>query len=310
MKKKILVAGATGNLGSKIVTALVKENADVRAIVRHGSDISTLSSMIADQDIAAPNVEVVTVDYQDKKQLREACSDISCVVSALSGLADVVIDQQKLLLDAAVETGVARFIPSDYSLDFTKLVPGTNRNLDLRRVFHEYLDKAPLRPTTIFNGAFMDLLSGQMPMIVKTFHQVLYWGSPDVKFDLTHTDDVAMYTAKVALDNDAPRYLHIAGASVSANDIRKIMTEVTGDRYKLFNAGSIARINKLIKVGKFFTGRSHDLYPAWQGMQYMRDMMEGKASRSVHDNDRYDDMVWTSIESFLIKNFTAAGVPA
>ena len=35
MKKIILVAGATGNLGNKIVDALLKNGAEVRVIVRH-----------------------------------------------------------------------------------------------------------------------------------------------------------------------------------------------------------------------------------------------------------------------------------
>jgi hypothetical protein len=42
----------------------------------------------------------------------------------LAGLREVVIDAQKKLLDAAIAAGVPRFIPSDYSLDFTKFSYG------------------------------------------------------------------------------------------------------------------------------------------------------------------------------------------
>ena len=54
-----------------------------------------------------------------------------CLVSALAGLRETVIDAQKIILDAAVEANVPRFIPSDYSIDFTNLKEGQNRNLDL-----------------------------------------------------------------------------------------------------------------------------------------------------------------------------------
>ncbi len=48
-----------------------------------------------------------------------------------------MLGMQGKVLDAAVAAGVPRFIPSDYSLDFTKTRPGENRNLDLRRRFRE-----------------------------------------------------------------------------------------------------------------------------------------------------------------------------
>jgi len=63
-------------------------------------------------------------------------------VSALAGLRDVIVEAQTVLLDAAIKAGVPRFIPSDDSIDFTKFPAGENRNLDLRREFHQRLDKA------------------------------------------------------------------------------------------------------------------------------------------------------------------------
>jgi uncharacterized protein YbjT (DUF2867 family) len=38
MKPTILVAGGTGNLGERIIKALIKRGAEVRAIVRNGSE--------------------------------------------------------------------------------------------------------------------------------------------------------------------------------------------------------------------------------------------------------------------------------
>ena len=51
----------------------------------------------------------------------------------------MIIDAQKVLLEGAIVAGVPRFIPSDYSLDFTKFIDGENRNLDLRRAFNIYI---------------------------------------------------------------------------------------------------------------------------------------------------------------------------
>ena len=62
----------------------------------------------------------------------------------------------------------------------------------------------------------------------------------------------------------------------------------------------------MIKIGKTFSPAENDLYPAWQGMQYMRDMIEGRVNITNHDNNRYPEIKWTSIKDVLLAhlNFT------
>ena len=294
MNKIILVAGATGNLGSKIMNVLLGKGVEIRAIVRHETNQEKIAQL------EQKGVKIFIVDMNNKSEIAKACEGVHCVVSALSGLRDVIVDTQKTLLEAAIEAKVPRFIPSDYSIDFTNLVDGENRNLDLRREFHKYLENAPVKATTIFNGAFMDMLTAEMPLILFKFKRILYWGNPNIKMDLTTTYNVAEFTANVALDENTPRYLRIAGDSVNAHDVQKIMSDITGLTFGLFRPGGIGLINTIIKVAKFFGRNSKDLYPAWQGMQYMRDMMEGRAERDVHANDRYKNIHWTSVKEFLM----------
>jgi uncharacterized protein YbjT (DUF2867 family) len=293
MNKTILVAGATGNLGGRIVDALLERGADVRALVRAETELAKVGAL------RDKGVRIVQAEIFDLGEVTEGCAGADCVVSALSGLREVVVDAQKALLGGAVEAGVPKFIPSVFSLDFTNLVEGKNRNLDWRREFERHLDEAPIRATTIFNGAFMDLLATDMPIILNRFRRILYWGDRSVKMDLTTMDDVAEFTARAALDDDAPRHLRIAGDSVSAADLREIATRVTGEKFRLFRAGSIGLLDLIIRIAKFFSPARARLYPAWQGMQYMRDMLEGRAELKAHDNKRYPDMRWTSVEVFL-----------
>jgi hypothetical protein len=121
-----------------------------------------------------------------------ACDGAACVVSALNGLHDVIVDRQSVLLDAAVKAGVPRFISSDYSADFTKTTPGDNRNCDLRREFMARTDRAPIKVTSILNGAFMDMLGAELPIIQPSIHRVLYWSDADQLLDFTTKDDVAV----------------------------------------------------------------------------------------------------------------------
>jgi hypothetical protein len=42
-----------------------------------------------------------------------------------------------------------------------------------------------------------------------------------------------------------------------------------------------------------------EIYPAWQGMQYMRNMIDKRATLASIDNDRYPNMKWTSVKELL-----------
>lgn len=295
MKNIIVVAGATGNLGGKIVNALIAKGAEARAIVRQETDTNKV------KELEQKGVKVFAVNTRDRAEIAKHLSGAHCLVSALAGLRETIIDTQKIFLDAAVQANVPRFIPSDYSIDFTNLVEGQNRNLDLRREFHRYIEKTPIRATTIFNGPFMDLLTTDMPLILSKQKRILCWGSPDQILEFTTTYNVAEFTAEAALDDNTPRYLRIAGDRLSCNDFVTLLTELTKNKYKLFKPGGIGLLNAIIRVTRFFSPSEHELYPAWQGMQYMRDMMEGRIIFHQYDNARYPSIKWTSVKDFLIQ---------
>jgi hypothetical protein len=294
MRKIIVVAGATGNLGGKIVKALLVRDVEVRAIVRLETDIEKI------KDLEQKGVQVFQVDTSNKSEISKHLIGAHCFVSALSGLEETIIVAQKIFLDAAVQANVQRFIPSDYSIDFTNLKEEQNRNLDFRRKFHEYLGKTPIKATTIFNGAFMDLLTTDMPLILFKQKRILCWGNAEQILEFTTTENVAEFTAVAAIDENTPRYLRIAGDKLSCNGFVKLLTELTTKKYKIFRPGGIRLLNFLIKVTRFFSPSKNELYPAWQGMQYMRDMMEGRIIFQKYDNDRYPNIKWTSIKQFLI----------
>jgi nucleoside-diphosphate-sugar epimerase len=289
----IVLAGATGDLGRRIATALGRRQVNFRALVRPGTSDSMRGSL------EAAGATILEVDYDDDAALKAACAGASCVVSALNGLRPVIIGMQSKLLDAAVAVGVPRFIPSDYSLDFTKTRPGDNRNLDLRRMFMVKIDAAPIRATSVLNGAFADLLTGQAPIVLHKRRKILYWGNADQPFDFTTKDDVANYVAEVAHDETAPRFLRIAGATVSPRQLAGIMTELTGERFGLWRAGGLRLLSMVIWVARLVTPQSDAVFPVWQGMQYLRDMSSGRGKLQPLDNDRYGNRHWRSAHDVL-----------
>src|SRR5690348_6896730 len=100
MKSIILVAGGTGHLGKKIITRLLEKKVTVRAIVRLSTDVEKVASL------EKAGIQVTRVDMTNKGEVTKACMGATCVVSALSGLEDVIVDTQKILLEAAIAAAV------------------------------------------------------------------------------------------------------------------------------------------------------------------------------------------------------------
>ena len=293
MKKIITVAGGTGNLGGRIVRDLIKRGATVRAIVRQETEAEKIDKL---KQLGA---EVIEVDMSNHEELKNACEGAACVVSALSGLRETIVDAQTQLLDAAMAAGVPRFIPSDFAADFTRLAEGDNRNFDLRMEFHKTLDKSAIASTSIMNGAFTDILTYGTPIYDFRNHTVGYWGDDaDWKIDFSTMDNTADYTAAAALDSETPKVLRIASFQVSPNDLVKIGGEVKNHEFKLIPLGSLedfAAANKKARADN--PEGENEVFPDWQGKQYLQSMF------SVHNetlnNDRYPDVEWTSEKDII-----------
>ncbi|OLV18872.1 NmrA family NAD(P)-binding protein [Deinococcus marmoris] len=296
MTSTIILAGAAGDLGTRIARALVARGASVRALIRPNTSAADRTHL------TALGLTLAEADPANVDALAAAMQGASCVISALNGLYDVIVERQSVLLDAAVRAGVPRFIPSDYSEDFTKTTRGDNRNLDLRREFMGRADRASIGVTTILNGAFMDMLGNEMPIIQPRIHRVLYWVSADQPMDFTTKDDVAAYVAAAALDDTTPRILRIAGDTLSARELAGVMSEVTGEPYQTLHAGNLGVLGVMIGVAKRVAPQPGDPFPAWQGMQYMRDMFSGKGKLTALNNDRYPDLTWTSVREQLTQH--------
>ncbi|WGV26851.1 NmrA family NAD(P)-binding protein [Halotia branconii] len=296
MKQTILVAGGTGKVGEKIVKALIKRGANVRAIVRSGS------ASEKKEKLSALGAEVVTADMTDTAALESACQGVSCVISALSGLRDVMVESQSQLLDAAVAAGVPRFIPSDYSSDFTQLPEGENRNVDLHKEFQQYLDKSPIAATSIMNGAFCDLILGPgAPLFDVKNNSVRYWGDKaDWKIDFSTTDDTADYTAAAALDSETPRILRIASFQITPKELAAVGEEIKKQPFKLIDMGSMEDLSASNKKARAANPEGEtEILPAWQAMQYVHTMLY--VQNKTLDNDRYPDVEWTSAKEALSK---------
>ncbi|KAF1973668.1 NAD(P)-binding protein [Bimuria novae-zelandiae CBS 107.79] len=102
----IALARATGNLGQPILSSLLAAHHTVTVLIRPGSNASSLP--------AYPNLTIAEVDFSSVSSLTRALAGAEVVIAAL---ATSTIGRQNALIDAAVQTGVLRFIPAAFGMD-------------------------------------------------------------------------------------------------------------------------------------------------------------------------------------------------
>ncbi len=98
--KKILVTGATGNIGSRVVSELQKQNVSIRAFVR---DPNKAKAMLGEK------IELAVGDFADVASVRRALENIESVFLACSNDPRQV-EYETNLIDAAVAAGVRRIV--------------------------------------------------------------------------------------------------------------------------------------------------------------------------------------------------------
>jgi uncharacterized protein YbjT (DUF2867 family) len=302
MTHVIAVAGATGNLGRRIVAALRLQGAEVWALARPEADPEKLGAL------ETQGARIIKVDLGQNEELVAALRGADVVISALNGLRPVIVDGQRQLLEAAFKAGVRRLMPSDYSADFTKTADEPNRNFDLRREFAQILDAAPIEAVSVLNGMFMDILAYGNPLLDLRKHSTTYWGEPDQLLDFTTMDDTATVTALAALAPDAPRYVRVAGDTLNAQALSAIGQETTGQQFALVRAGSLADLSAAIDQTRAADpGGENEEFPRWQQMQYIRNMSSGKAKLEPLDNARYGQIKWTKVRDLVTRMLAQSG---
>lgn len=153
-KKRFLVIGATGHVGSKIAGRLAEKGCDVTAMVRKpGAKI---------EDPYNGTINYVVGDLSDEESIRRALIGIDIVISTANGIipqkrgdhARGVNDQALRLIDLCEEAGVQRFVQSSVpSFKGDARVP----ELAGKRRIEARLATSSMQSIVVRNAAFMDV---------------------------------------------------------------------------------------------------------------------------------------------------------
>ncbi|KAH9240248.1 hypothetical protein K456DRAFT_1824348 [Colletotrichum gloeosporioides 23] len=141
--QKVAIAGATGNVGSHVLKALVKDGFQVTVLTRK-------------QGSFPEGVTVKVVDYASHDTLTDALKGNEAFVDCTL----VQDDTPTRMMDAAAAAGIYRYIPSDFSLDFNNPKPHTLPIWFKKDANDKYLlkkcEETSMTWSIVCNGAFLD----------------------------------------------------------------------------------------------------------------------------------------------------------
>jgi len=197
----ITIAGITGTLARLITKHLLKHpNVHINGLCR-------TPSKLPDVLRSNPRLTIFQAGANDTKTIRQALREADVAICCYLGDNGVMVGGQKTLIDACIAEGVARYIASDWSMDFRKLAYGDHPPKDSMKHVQAYLEENSDKITAvhILNACFLER---PWAGLWNAKNQCLqYWGTGDEKWELTSYDNAAEYTAGVALDKEANGFL-------------------------------------------------------------------------------------------------------
>lgn len=231
--QNIAIAGASGNVGRIVVDALIEAKYNVTVLTRAGSS-STLSFHSA--------LTVKSVDYTSKESLVTALKGQQGLLSLLNG---PPTELQPDLVDAALEAGVTRFIPSEFGSDTLDAriaaIPLFGGKIKtLQHLKHKAAEIPSFSYTALITGPFIDYCL-ENPLIADPKHRTaLIVDGGGNAFSSTPIPEVAKAIVGVFnnLEGTKNQVIYIESLRVSQNQIIKIGQKLTGTKWTLEHATS------------------------------------------------------------------------
>ncbi|MCJ1416734.1 hypothetical protein MMC32_003072 [Xylographa parallela] len=234
---KIAIAGGSGNVAQEIIDVLV-------AAKKH--EILLLTRKDAPAHSGAPGLEWVKADYGDPKQLAQILQGVHTVLSFIATVEDPASTVQKNLIDAAVQAGVKRFAPSEWSTSGLEHLSWYAYKAETRRCLKELNKNKKVLEYTLFQpGLFLNYLtspykSSKHVHVMETpfdFHArraLVLDGGDDDPITFTTVQDVAHVVARaIDFEGEWPVVSGIRGADISVGKLIALGEKIRGKSFEV-----------------------------------------------------------------------------
>lgn len=248
--KKVAIAGANGALGTALFDQLVKGGFTVTALVRSAGKIPNLPA----------SAKEAVVDFTSHDSLVAALKGQDATVSAL-GSQPGTAQAQKALAQASADSGVKRFIPSDFgsnldNAEVRKLAVFKDK-FELRDELVRLSKESKLTWTSVNNNAFLDWGLEHKFILDPVEGKATLWDGGDHLISVTRLAAVGQAVVGVLKhpDETANRAVYVQEAAVSLKKLVEIAKEYTpGKQWTVVESSTaevVQKSNEALSKGIF-----------------------------------------------------------
>ncbi|GAB1206009.1 hypothetical protein APSETT445_004690 [Aspergillus pseudonomiae] len=287
------IAGITGKFARRVVSRLLQHSdVTIRGYCRDPSKVPESIS-------SSEKVTLFKGDAFDKEAIRTFAQGCDVLICCYLGDNQLMIDGQKILIDACEELGVPRYIASDWALDYTKLKLGELFPKDPMIHVHAYLaTKQKVKGVHILIGGFMEpVLSPFFNILDPKTNTFRFWGEGDEIMEGTTYDNAAEFTTAVARDPEATGVIRFLGGRATIREIAQSYEKVYGVKASLERLGSLDDLYKFMHEKQ--ARNPADIY-GYMSLFFYYYWINGQTFVGPElDNDRYPQVKPVSWEDYM-----------
>ncbi|KAK7214460.1 hypothetical protein V2G26_002463 [Clonostachys chloroleuca] len=280
----VLISGATGSLGFRLIDSIISRGHQVRVVARHPEKISAERFEKLESFVKATS-------YYDIPAIEKACAGVdAAVICAYNEAPHLQLDGQLILLRASERAGVQRFLASSFCAEYRGMQLGEQDSYDGFLSFDAQARKSSsINPNYIFTGALSEVLFATKDTMDFSTKHFGPWEPENKRFEIWGTGDEKWHWTCE----------HDAAEADSLKQMAKIYEQVRGIPVKLDFLGSVEELHALALDGQ----RNGSPKAMWDyiGRVYYYHIVSGRWDMKTLDDEKFGVRV-TPLEAFLRAN--------
>ena len=204
----VAIAGFNSKLAGLITAHLLQHpNIHIHGLCR---DAAKVSETTRDH----PRVTLAAFDAFSVSSVRVGVAGCHTAICCYGPAGDIMLQGQKILIDACIAEGVARYIAGDFTWDFRGIPPGLVPLKEFTKEVAAYLEekKGQIKAVHLLTGALFEAVL-TLPGFLwywdeeKKEGSVKSWGAGDEVWEFSSYDDAARWTVEIVLDEKVEGYI-------------------------------------------------------------------------------------------------------
>ena len=193
-KKRVVVIGAAGQIGTPLTKSLLKLGHDVKAVVRKRDASNELKLKLFE----ALGAQVyITTETTNVDLMTEVMKGFDTVVVCTPANEFTITQMEPALLEAAVNAGVKRFVPNEFGTHTRGIEVGDGILFDNKKFLHEKIINSGIGYTFFYNGGIFDYF---LPNL-RFFETITTFGKMELPIYTHDIEDIG-YVAALSVTDD------------------------------------------------------------------------------------------------------------